>query len=258
MKRLANKMVKGLIGLGCVASLCVTLHGISNINDGKVQAEPKVQAVQEVSKNDGKNTIDSNKGIMVKAENWLNEEDDENKDLDGNVIIEDGNKIIEISKETYDEIEHGENSDLTGDVYLGKDDIISVGYKNSTSDDGMYHQIKSVEELKDYFNKFNVVDSNVSHTDDSDYFTITLNNGITITYEYYSDLFYVNDGKNVEDFESIENVAKYVNKTLRSKYEDYKNSLISQYGEDTYKLMNQEEGIENEEQSFQHYVEYGI
>ena len=42
------------------------------------------------------------------------------------------------------------------------------------------------------------------------------------------------------------------------KYLEYKNNLIDQYGEDIYKLMNQEAGITTEEESFKHFMEYGI
>lgn len=42
------------------------------------------------------------------------------------------------------------------------------------------------------------------------------------------------------------------------KYLEYKNNLIDQYGEDIYKLMNQEAGIITEEESFKHFIEYGI
>ena len=42
------------------------------------------------------------------------------------------------------------------------------------------------------------------------------------------------------------------------KYLEYKNNLIDQYGEDIYKLMNQEAGITTEEESFKHFMKYGI
>ena len=42
------------------------------------------------------------------------------------------------------------------------------------------------------------------------------------------------------------------------RYKEYKQSLINEYGEDIYNLMNQEAGIENEAQSFYHFMEYGI
>lgn len=43
-----------------------------------------------------------------------------------------------------------------------------------------------------------------------------------------------------------------------SNYLKYKNSLIQEYGKDTYELMNQEAGIKNENDSFNHYIKYGI
>ena len=42
------------------------------------------------------------------------------------------------------------------------------------------------------------------------------------------------------------------------RYLEYKNNLIDEYGEDIYRLMNQEAGIETEEESFKHFMEYGI
>ncbi|MGL5764572.1 MAG: hypothetical protein ACRCX8_02910 [Sarcina sp.] len=134
------------------------------VNDSKIKNDVKIDT--------------SNKGTVIKAENWLYSEDDENKGLTGNVIIEDDNKIIEISKETYDEIEHGENSDLDGDVYIDDEDII-----NSTT----------------------------KYTED-DY----------------------------------------------NRYIEYRESLIVEYGQEVYDLMNQEAGLENEEQSFIHFMKYGI
>ncbi|MGL4452250.1 MAG: hypothetical protein ACRDDY_04760 [Clostridium sp.] len=134
------------------------------VNDSKIKNDVKIDT--------------SNKGVSIKAENWLSSEDDENKDLTGNVIIEDDNSIIEIDKETYDEIEHGENSDLDGDVYIDDEDII-----NSTT----------------------------KYTED-DY----------------------------------------------NRYVVYRESLISEYGQEVYDLMNQEAGLENEEQSFIHFMKYGI
>ena len=43
-----------------------------------------------------------------------------------------------------------------------------------------------------------------------------------------------------------------------NKYLEYKESLIQEYGEEIYNLMNQEAGIKTEEESFNHYMEYGI
>lgn len=43
-----------------------------------------------------------------------------------------------------------------------------------------------------------------------------------------------------------------------NKYLEYKNNLIEEYGEDIYKLMNENAGIETEEESFKHFMEYGI
>lgn len=43
-----------------------------------------------------------------------------------------------------------------------------------------------------------------------------------------------------------------------NKYLEYKESLIQEYGEEIYNLMNQEAGIETEEDSFNHFMEYGI
>lgn len=43
-----------------------------------------------------------------------------------------------------------------------------------------------------------------------------------------------------------------------NRYLEYKEGLIQEYGEEIYNLMNQEAGIKNEEESFLHYMEYGI
>lgn len=131
--------------------------------------------------------------------------------------------------------------------------VVLNGVSSSMTNE-LYHQVKSVEELKENFNQFNVIDSK----NDEDLYVITLNNDITIAYEVYYDMFYVNDGGNIEEFEAIEDAQNYVDKILKNKYNDYKNSLITQYGEDTYNLMNQEAGINSELESFIHYVKYEI
>ena len=43
-----------------------------------------------------------------------------------------------------------------------------------------------------------------------------------------------------------------------NRYLEYKEGLIQEYGEEIYNLMNQEAGIETEEDSFNHFMEYGI
>ena len=43
-----------------------------------------------------------------------------------------------------------------------------------------------------------------------------------------------------------------------NKYLEYKKGLIKEYGEEIYNSMNQEAGIKTEEESFKHYMEYGI
>ena len=43
-----------------------------------------------------------------------------------------------------------------------------------------------------------------------------------------------------------------------NKYLEYKEGLIQEYGEEIYNLMNQEAGINTEEESFNHFMEYGI
>ena len=42
------------------------------------------------------------------------------------------------------------------------------------------------------------------------------------------------------------------------RYKNYKEDLINEYGEEVYNLMNQEAGINNEEESFYHFIKYGI
>ena len=43
-----------------------------------------------------------------------------------------------------------------------------------------------------------------------------------------------------------------------NRYLEYKEGLIQEYGEEIYNLMNQEAGIKTEEDSFTHFMEYGI
>ena len=43
-----------------------------------------------------------------------------------------------------------------------------------------------------------------------------------------------------------------------AKYLEYKSNLIEKYGYDVYILMNQEAGIETEQDSFNHFMKYGI
>ena len=43
-----------------------------------------------------------------------------------------------------------------------------------------------------------------------------------------------------------------------NRYLEYKEGLIKEYGEEIYNLMNQEAGIKTEEESFEHFMEYGI
>lgn len=135
--------------------------------------------------------------------------------------------------------------------------VLNVISSNMMSDtittNELHHQVKSVEELRDNFSEFNVIDS-----ENNNLYVITLNDNVTISYEVECDMFYVNDSGNIEEFEAIEDAQKYVNEMFKNKYNDYKNSLITQYGEDTYNLMNQETGISSERESFIHYIKYGI
>lgn len=233
MKRITKQILKFTITIGCMAGIVVTTYGeeksINNtqINNTTIEQQSNVHE----------------DGVLIKSKYWLHEDQDENKDLKGNVIIEDNEKIIEISTDTYNEIEHGENSDLDGDIYIPNEDIISRTNK-------LKHQVNSLKELENNFSKFNIIDSK----SDNKFYTVKLNNNITVVYEIDCDMFYVN-GVN---YESLEDSQKCVDKLLKQKYEDSKNALISQYGEDTYKLMNQEEGITNEQESYNHFIEYGI
>ena len=43
-----------------------------------------------------------------------------------------------------------------------------------------------------------------------------------------------------------------------NRYLEYKEGLIKEYGEEIYNLMNQEAGIKTEDESFEHFMEYGI
>ena len=48
------------------------------------------------------------------------------------------------------------------------------------------------------------------------------------------------------------------NSDLYAKYLEYKSNLIEQYGYNIYVLMNQEAGIETEQESFEHFIKYGM
>ena len=73
--------------------------------------------------------------------------------------------------------------------------------------------------------------------------------------EIDKDNIFKNDILVSEEQEETQNI--YVEEDYM-KYLEYKNNLIDQYGEDIYKLMNQEAGITTEEESFKHFIEYGI
>ena len=230
MKRISKKVL---------AVMTTIIVGVSVAGNIKVDKDiNKVNAVNNVNQSNM-----NEDGVLIKAKYWLHDNQDENKDLKGNVIIEDNEKIIEISADTYNEIEHGENSNLDGDVYIPNSDIISRTNK-------LQHQVKSLNELKDNFSKFNIVDSK----ENNKYYTLKLNNNIVVKYEIDCDMFYVNG----VEYESLKDAQKCVDKLLKQKYENSKNALISRYGEDTYKLMNQEEGIKNEQESYNHFIVYGI
>lgn len=74
--------------------------------------------------------------------------------------------------------------------------------------------------------------------------------------------------KEVEIDTSIEDIETFINNIeintddipvgVIEDYINYKEGLINEYGEDTYNLMNIEAGIESEEQSLKHFIEYGI
>ncbi|WP_297136188.1 hypothetical protein [Terrisporobacter sp.] len=118
----------------------------------------------------------------------------------------------------------------------------------------MNHQVISLKEFKNNFNKFSVIDSKVYN----DFYILTLNNNVTVYYKVNDDMFYINDSGNIEEFEAIEDTQRYLNELLKDKYNDYKESLINEYGEEGYLLMNQEAGISSEEESLNHYIKYGI
>ena len=60
-----------------------------------------------------------------------------------------------------------------------------------------------------------------------------------------------------EPEESQEQQSGYTEEDY-NKYLEYKEGLIKEYGEEIYNLMNQEAGIKTEEESFEHFMEYGI
>lgn len=174
------------------------------------------------------------KGVVIKSEDWLDDSNNENKDLIGNVIIDDGKKIIEISKEVYDEIEYGENSVLEGGICLDNDDIISSS---------LYHQVGSVEELKDNFNKFGVVDSR----DDGNRYVVTLDHGLEVIYLVDYDMFYVynNDG-NIKEFECMNDTKDYLSTTKGDSVNDGKDDVHTKE-EITFESVSQESKANEEE-----------
>lgn len=62
----------------------------------------------------------------------------------------------------------------------------------------------------------------------------------------------------IEDEDIVSNSNKGYTKEDYDKYTQYRDSLINEHGEEIYNLMNQEAGINTEEDSFNHYMEYGI
>ena len=278
MKKNLKMMVKKVAEVACIVGLTLAVNGVvDSAND--VQVQPVANA-QEVNKELIAEEVQP-MGTMISKDNWLNDENDENKDLTGNVIIEDSNRTIEITKEVYDEIEYGENSDLDGDIYIEEDDIVNE----------LYHQVKSTEDFRNNFSKFNVVDSK----NDGDKYRLTLDNGLELIYLVDLDMFYVyNIDGNIKEFECMNDTKDYldsiavndtVNDTVDSEvvntdtddveveideddeeytednyndYLEYKEGLIEEHGEEVYELMNQEAGITTEEESFNHYMEYGI
>lgn len=266
MKKNLKKMVKKVAEIICIAGLTLTVNGmIDNAKDTQVQTVVNTQEVR-------KQLIPEEESQLLSAveskENWLNEGNGESKNLTGKVIVEDGN-----------EIEYGENSDINGDVYIEEEDIVNE----------LYHQVKSNEDFRNNFSKFNVVDSK----NDGDKYRLTLDNGLELIYSADLDMFYVyNIDGNIKEFECMNDTKDYlnsiaVNDTVNNiddsditdieevevvtdkedikytqedydKYLEYKQGLIDEYGEEVYNLMNQEVGIENEEESFYHFMEYGI
>lgn len=202
MKNIVKKSIKGIVSIGCLVGLCLSLNGATKepVKHKSTPIKTQQLSVQQPKK--------ENKGMLIKSENWLKESDDENKDLKGNVIIEDGDKVVEISKDTYDEIEHGENSDLKGDIYLGAEDILNE------SKNVMLHQVESLSEFEENFKDFNILDSK----DDGKYYTLKLNNGIEVKYEIDCDMFYVNG----EDYECLNNAKKCVEKLLKDNHIAYR------------------------------------
>ena len=77
-----------------------------------------------------------------------------------------------------------------------------------------------------------------------------------------------NDDREVQIDTSIEDIESMIDNIeintddipleVIKEYYKYKEELINEYGEDTYNLMNIEAGIESEEQSLKHFIEYGI
>ena len=90
-------------------------------------------------------------------------------------------------------------------------------------------------------------------------------NLINVVKTYIINRYNIQDADNHQVFKNVnlvgyieqDNQANYDN-DLYSKYLEYKSNLIEKYGHDVYVLMNQEAGIETEEESFKHFIKYGI
>lgn len=100
------------------------------------------------------------------------------------------------------------------------------------------NQIELINIIKTYMvNKYNMLESEVNQND------IFKNDILAYT--------------PAETEENQEQQSGYTEEDY-NKYLEYKEGLIKEYGEEIYNLMNQEAGIKTEEESFEHFMEYGI
>lgn len=127
---------------------------------------------------------------------------------------------------------------------------VNTNDDNNNNDNSTLKTNKTI--IKDV-NGANTVNENSFISEKENNTNNTLENNLTIE---------ENNNTNENNNNKINNTTNNDNKEYTEEdynnYLEYKNSLIEEYGEEIYNLMNQEAGISSEEESFIHYMEYGI
>lgn len=214
--------------------------------------------------------------IEVKKDAYKEITKGENKDLKGTLYIEPKDIIKKeiIKKEPKKEIIKTEPKKESKKIIVQEPKLIN--------------QIKNIEDFKNTFSEFDI---NEYNNNDECYY-ISLNDGTIITYVINTDMFYVDDNNgNIEEFEDIQDTKNYIselqlineleynkkaiedienannindilkdtNYTIEdyNGYIEYRDELIKENGIYIYNLMNVEENIHNEKESFIHFMQYG-